>query len=452
MSEENNQKPLPEPWRVKVVEAIALPSERDREKYLKKAGYNIFALPSEAVYIDLLTDSGMSAMSDQQWAGMMRGDESYAGSRSFYVFEAAIREIFGFPHVIPTYHGRMAESLLFSSVLKPGDIVPGNMLFDTTHASIESNSGTALDLPIPEAADPLSPYPFKGNMDTARLVQALREHPLSVPLVMLTMANSPEGGQPVSLENIRAVKEICEKNGIPLIMDACRFAENAYFIREREDACKNWTIMAIVREMFTFADGCTASAREDGLANVGGFLALREEKWIPGLTGKMAQTETFPAGGGLTGRDLEVIARGLREAVDERYLEFRVGQVRYLSHRLTSAGVPVLTAAGGHAVDLDARAFLPNVAPSACPAQALAAALYRGGGIRTAPIVSSRSAASDRQVVRLTIPRRVYSTAHLDYVADVVQECFRGRDEIRGLKVVSGTPAPQHFTTEFEPL
>ncbi len=453
---------LPEPWRVKVVEPIRLPDRRTREKHLKKAGYNLFSIPADAVFVDLLTDSGTSAMSDEQWAAMMRGDESYAGSRNFFVFEATVREIFGFPHVIPTHQGRVAENLLFSTVLKPGQIVPSNTHFDTTRANVEANGGVAVDLPVPEARDLGSSYPFKGNMDVARLAETLQKNPGKVPLVMLAMTNNQGGGQPVSLDNVRAVKAACEAHDVPLIIDACRFAENAYFIREREEACRNWSVISIVREVFTFADGCTMSAKKDGLANTGGFVALRHDRWVPNLRNRLILIDGFPTYGGLAGRDLEVVARGLREVLDEKYLEFRIGQVRRLGERLAEAGVPIVLPVGGHAVYIDARSFLPHVPPSSYPGQALSIALYREGGIRSLEIggvmlgrrdpKSGQEVAPDREFVRLAVPRRVYSNSHLDYVAQVVVECFLDREKIRGVRIVRQAPFLRHFTAEFEPL
>jgi tryptophanase len=453
---------LPEPWRVKVVEPIQLPDRRAREKHLKKAGYNLFAIPSEAVFIDLLTDSGTSAMSDEQWAAMMRGDESYAGSRNFFSFETAVREIFGFPHVIPTHQGRVAENLLFSTVLKPGWIVPSNTHFDTTRANIEANGGVAVDLVVPEAKDLDSDYPFKGNMDVPRLAETLQKNPGKVPLVMLTMTNNSGGGQPVSLDNVRAVKAACEKHDVPLIIDACRFAENAFFIREREPACQNWSIISIVREVFTFADGCTMSAKKDGLANIGGFLALRHDTWVQSLKNRLVLIEGFPTYGGLAGRDLEVIARGLKEVLDERYLNFRIGQIRRLGQKLLDGGVPIVRPVGGHAVYIDARRFLPHVPPSQYPAQALSVALYREGGVRSVEIggvmfgrrnpKTGQEIAPELELVRLTVPRRVYSNTHLDYVAEVVLECFRNRQAIRGVRIVKQAPYLRHFTAEFEAI
>ncbi len=453
---------MPEPWRVKVVEPIRLPDRRTREKHLKKAGYNLFSIPSDAVFIDLLTDSGTSAMSDEQWAAMMRGDESYAGSRNFYVFEATVREIFGFPHVIPTHQGRVAENLLFSTVLKPGQIVPSNTHFDTTRANVEANGGVAVDLVVPEARDLRSSYPFKGNMDVPRLADLLQKNPGKVPLVMLTMTNNSGGGQPVSLENVRAVKAACETHDVPLIIDACRFAENAFFIREREEACRNWSVISIVREVFTFADGCTMSAKKDGLANIGGFVALRHDRWVANIKNKLILIEGFPTYGGLAGRDLEVVARGLREVLDEKYLEFRIRQVRRLGERLAEAGVPIVLPVGGHAVYLDAKSFLPHVPVHAYPAQALSIALYREGGIRSVEIggvmfgrrdpKSGQEIPPELELVRLTIPRRVYSNSHLDYVAQVVVECFLNREKLRGVRIVHQAPYLRHFTAEFEPL
>ncbi|HET7451736.1 MAG TPA: tryptophanase [Thermoanaerobaculia bacterium] len=462
MTDDELARMLPEPWRVKVVEPIQLPDRRAREKQLKKAGYNLFAIPSEAVFIDLLTDSGTSAMSDEQWAAMMRGDESYAGSRNFFTFETTVREIFGFPHVIPTHQGRVAENLLFSTVVKPGNVVPSNTHFDTTRANVEANGGVAVDLVVPEAKNLDSEYPFKGNMDVSRLTEVLQKNVGKVPLVMLTMTNNTGGGQPVSLENVRAVKSACEKYDVPLLIDACRFAENAFFIREREVACQNWSVISIVREIFTFADGCTMSAKKDGLANIGGFLALRHDRWVQSLKNRLVLIEGFPTYGGLAGRDLEVVARGLREVLDERYLRFRVGQVRRLGERLVAAGVPIVRPVGGHAVYLDARRFLPHLPPSQYPAQALAVALYREGGVRSVEIggvmfgrrdpQTGQEIAPDLELVRLTIPRRVYSNTHLDYVAEVVLECHRNREAIRGVRIVKQAPYLRHFTAEFEAL
>jgi tyrosine phenol-lyase len=451
---------LPEPWKVKAVEPIKLLDRRTRIKRLKEAGFNLFSIPAEDVFIDLLTDSGTSAMSDEQWSALMRGDESYAGSRSFFRFESAVREIFGYPFVIPTHQGRVAENLLFSTILKPGHVVPNNTHFDTTRANVEANGGIALDLVIAEGRDPAARHPFKGNMDIARLEETLRKYPARVPLVMLTLTNNSGGGQPVSLGNVMAVKEKCDSYGVPLIVDACRFAENAWFIREREEQYRGWSVAHIVREIFTFADGCTMSAKKDGLANIGGFIALRNEEWVERLKEKLILIEGFPTYGGLAGRDLEVVARGLREVLDESYLAFRVGQVQRFGERLLAAGVPCVEPIGGHAVYIDARAFLPLVRPEEYPGQALTVALYREGGVRAVEVggvmFGKTDPATGKEIlpaldlVRLAVPRRVYSNEQLDYVADVVVEMFHKRAEISGLRIIHQAPRLRHFTARFE--
>jgi tyrosine phenol-lyase len=451
---------LPEPWKVKAVEPIKLLDRRTRIKRLKEAGFNLFSIPAEDVFIDLLTDSGTSAMSDEQWSALMRGDESYAGSRSFFRFESAVREIFGYPFVIPTHQGRVAENLLFSTILKPGHVVPNNTHFDTTRANVEANGGIALDLVIAEGRDPAARHPFKGNMDIARLEETLRKYPARVPLVMLTLTNNSGGGQPVSLGNVMAVKEKCDSYGVPLIVDACRFAENAWFIREREEQYRGWSVAHIVREIFTFADGCTMSAKKDGLANIGGFIALRNEEWVERLKEKLILIEGFPTYGGLAGRDLEVVARGLREVLDESYLAFRVGQVQRFGERLLAAGVPCVEPIGGHAVYIDARAFLPHVRPEEFPGQALTVALYREGGVRAVEVggvmFGKTDPATGKEIlpaldlVRLAVPRRVYSNEQLDYVADVVVEMFHKRAEVSGLRIIHQAPRLRHFTARFE--
>jgi tyrosine phenol-lyase len=451
---------LPEPWKVKAVEPIKLLDARTRIKRLKEAGFNLFSIPAEDVFIDLLTDSGTSAMSDEQWSALMRGDESYAGSRSFFHFESAVREIFGYPFVIPTHQGRVAENLLFSTILKSGEIVPNNTHFDTTRANIEANGGIAVDLVIAEGREPKTKHPFKGNMDTARLEETLRKHPGKVPLVMLTLTNNSGGGQPVSLGNVMAVKEKCDSYGVPLIIDACRFAENAWFIREREEQYRGWSVAHIVREIFTFADGCTMSAKKDGLANIGGFIALRNEEWVDRLKEKLILIEGFTTYGGLAGRDLEVVARGLREVLDESYLAFRVGQVQRFGERLLAAGVPCVEPIGGHAVYIDARAFLPHLRPEEYPGQALAVALYREGGVRAVEVggvmfgktdpATGKETLPALDLVRLAVPRRVYSNEQLDFVAHTVVELFRKREEIGGLRIVHQAPRLRHFTARFE--
>jgi tyrosine phenol-lyase len=451
----------PEPWRIKVVEPIRNIGPAVREARLAAAGYNVFGLASEDIYIDLLTDSGTSAMSDTQWAGLMRGDESYAGGRNFYEFERAVREIFGLPHVIPTHQGRVAENLLFSTVLRPGDVVPNNTHFDTTRANVEANGGTAVDLVIPEGRTPGVVHPFKGNMDVARLERCLDENAGRVPLVMLTLTNNSGGGQPVSLENVRATHEVCRRRGIPLIIDACRFAENAWFIREREPGQSGRPVSEIVREIFSLSEGCTMSAKKDGLANIGGFLALRDEAWVEKLKNKLILIEGFPTYGGLAGRDLEAVARGLREVLDEDYLAFRVGQVASFGQALTSAGVPLVLPIGGHAVYIDARAFAPHVPPELYPAEALTIALYLAGGIRAVEIGGvmfgrpdperpGRELLPELDLVRLAIPRRVYTNTHLEYVADVITRVHRAPQLVRGVRIVHQAPVLRHFTARFE--
>jgi tryptophanase len=451
----------PEPWRVKVVEPIRRIGRGDREACLARAGYNVFGIASEAIYIDLLTDSGTSAMSDEQWAGLMRGDESYAGGRNYFHFEETVREIFGLPHVIPTHQGRVAENLLFSTVLKPGSVVPNNTHFDTTRANVEVNGGIALDLVIPEGRLPRARHPFKGNMDVERLARCLEENRGRVPLVMLTLTNNSGGGQPVSLENVKATREVCSRFGVPLFIDACRFAENAWFVREREPGQQGRSVAEIVRETFSLADGCTMSAKKDGLANIGGFLALRDEAWVEQLTNKLILIEGFPTYGGLAGRDLEAVAIGLREVLREDYLAFRVGQVSSFGESLAQAGVPVVEPIGGHAVYIDGRAFAPHLPAEQYPAQALTVALYLEGGIRAVEIGGvmfgrpdpgrpGQEKLPDLDLVRLAVPRRVYTNSHLDYVAEVAIGLYQKPELLRGVRIVHQAPVLRHFTARFE--
>ena len=451
----------PEPWRVKVVEPIRRIGLPEREDRLRKAGYNVFGLASEDIYIDLLTDSGTSAMSDSQWGGLMRGDESYAGGRNYAHFEETVREIFGLPHVIPTHQGRVAENLLFSTVLTPGDIVPNNTHFDTTRANIEVNGGQAIDLVIAEGKQAKGRHPFKGNMDLGKLEACLAENRGRVPLVMLTLTNNSGGGQPVSLENVRRTHELCRHHGVPLVIDACRFAENAWFIREREPGQGGRPVREIVREIFDLSEGCTMSAKKDGLANIGGFLALRDEAWVERLKNKLILIEGFPTYGGLAGRDLEAVALGLREVLDESYLAFRVGQVTAFGESLASSGVPVVEPIGGHAVYIDGRAFAPHLPPEQYPAEALTIALYREGGIRAVEIGGvmfgrpdpkrpGRETLPDLDLVRLAVPRRVYTNTHLEYVAQVVAGLHARPEKLRGVRIVRQAPVLRHFTARFE--
>ena len=453
----------PEPWRVKVVEPIHLIDRTAREERLRRAGYNVFGLAAEDIYIDLLTDSGTSAMSDAQWGGLMRGDESYAGGRNYYHFEETIRSIFGLPHVIPTHQGRVAENLLFSTVLERGQIVPNNTHFDTTRANVEANGGVALDLVIPEGKEPRVRHPFKGNMDLGKLEKSLAENRGKVPLVMLTLTNNSGGGQPVSLENVRGTSEVCRRFGVPLIIDACRFAENAWFIKQREKGQENRSVADIVREVFSLSDGCTMSAKKDGLANIGGFLALRNETWVERLKNKLILIEGFPTYGGLAGRDLEAIAIGLQEVLREDYLAFRVGQVTSFGEALAEAGVPVVEPIGGHAVYVDGRAFAPHLPPEHYPAEALTIALYLEGGIRAVEIGGvmfgkpdperpGREQLPDLDLVRLAVPRRVYTNTHLEYVAEVTARLRAEPAALRGVRIVKQAPLLRHFTAQFELL
>jgi tyrosine phenol-lyase len=452
-----------EPYRIKVVEPIAFTTREERERALRDAGHNLFNIPASLVTIDLLTDSGTSAMSDRQWAGMMQGDESYAQCRNFFNLEAVVRRITGYRHVLPTHQGRAAENVLFSTVLEPGDRVPNNIHFDTTRANIEHNRGVAVDCAVDAAWDPEVDLPFKGDMDLAKLDRVLTEVGKDrVPLVMMTITNNSGGGQPVSLGSARAVSAWCRRHGIPLYFDACRFAENAYFNKVRDPECAGMSIERIARAFFDLADGCTMSAKKDGLVNIGGFIATSDADLAGRLSNALILMEGFVTYGGLAGRDLEAMARGLEEVLDERYLEHRVGQVRRFGERLLAADVPILRPIGGHAVYLDARRFLPHIPQSQYPAQALACALYLEGGVRAVEIGGLMFGAPDEktgemrwpalELVRLAIPRRVYTDDHLAYVADVCAKLYRERDGLRGLRVVKRAPVLPHFTARLEPL
>jgi len=452
-----------EPFRIKVVEPLRSVSREERERLILEAGLNLFAVPADSIYVDLLTDSGTSAMSDRQWAGLMLGDESYAGSRNFFRFRDTVRELFGFPHVIPTHQGRMAENLLFSTVVKAGDVVPNNIHFDTTRANVEHQGAQALDLVIEEGLDPQAPHPFKGNLDPVKLERAIRERGRDrVPLVMLTITNNSGGGQPVSMGNVKRVREVCLRHGVPLFFDACRFAENCWFIREREPGYRDKPVREIARELFSYGDGCTMSAKKDGLVNIGGFLALNDAGWAEKITNLLIMIEGFPTYGGLAGRDLEAIAIGLEEVTSEDYLAFRVGQVAHLGELLERGGVPIVKPVGGHAVYIDARRFLPHVPQAEFPGQALAVALYREHGIRAVEVGSlmfgHRDTATGRDVfptldlVRLAIPRRVYTTEHMRYVAESVIDLYRERERLCGLRITYEAPTLRHFTARLEEI
>jgi tyrosine phenol-lyase len=452
-----------EPFRIKVVEPIRITTPEEREPILQRARYNLFLVRSDDVLIDLLTDSGTAAMSADQWAGVMRGDESYAGSRSFYFFESVVREIFGFRHVIPVHQGRAAERILFSLVCKPGCIIPNNTHFDTTRANIEYLGGTAIDLPCAESQDTQTPHPFKGNMDTAALERLIQEVGAErIPLVMLTITNNSGGGQPVSMANIRAVSQICRRHGIPLYLDACRFAENAYLIKLREPSYHDKSIREIVREMFSYADGCTMSAKKDGLANIGGFLCTNDDQLAQQEKELLILTEGFPTYGGLAGRDLEAMAIGLQEVLDEHYLQYRLASVRYLGEHIAREGVPIVQPPGGHAIYIDAGLMLPHIPPLHYPGQSLVVELYREGGIRATEIGSVMFGQRDpetgqelparKELVRLAIPRRVYTQSHVDYVVEAILNVFARREQLRGYRITWQTPFLRHFSCHFEPL
>ena len=443
-----------EPFRIKSVEPIRGTSRAERQKLLEDAGYNLFLIASEAILIDLLTDSGTSAMSTEQWAAMMRGDESYAGSPSFTRFRDSVQGIFGLRHVIPTHQGRAAERILFNVMCKKGDIVPNNTHFDTTRANCEFVGATAVDIPIPEAKEPARVHDFKGNMDTAQLTALIaREGAKKIPLVMLTVTNNSGGGQPVSMANIQEVKQICKKHGMPLYIDACRFAENAYFIKLREPGYADKSPREIAKEMFSYADGCTMSAKKDGLANIGGFLCTNDDILAQQEKDLLILTEGFPTYGGLAGRDLEAIAVGLNEALDVEYLRYRIASTAFLGNHISKEGVPIVQPPGGHAIYLDARAFLPHIPVSQFPGVALAVELYLEGGIRSVEIGSlmfGEHATMD--LVRLAIPRRVYTQSHIEYVVEVILEVWRRRAEIRGYEVVHQAPFLRHFTARMRPV
>ncbi len=452
-----------EPFKIKVVEPLRKTTREERDRIIKESGFNLFNVPADSIFVDLLTDSGTSAMSDNQWAGMMLGDESYAGSRNYFNFENAVREIFGFRHIIPTHQGRMAENLLFSVVLKAGDLVPNNTHFDTTRANVQHKGGTAVDVLNSAGRDPHTNQPFKGNMDVQALEELIQKHGRDkIPLVMMTITNNSAGGQPVSMQNIRETRQVCERHGVPMFFDACRFAENCFFIKDREPGYANRSILQIAQELFSYGDGCTMSAKKDGLVNIGGFLATNNRDWAGRATNLLILIEGFPTYGGLAGRDLEAMARGFYEVLNEDYLRFRVGQIRYLGEQLDRAGVPIIKPTGGHAVYLNARDFLPHIPQAQFPGQALAVALYREAGIRSVEIGSLMFAQKDPEtgetrypdleLVRLAVPRRVYTSMHMSYVAEAIISIHRRRDEIRGLRVVQESPYLRHFTALMEEI
>ncbi len=443
-----------EPFRIKSVEPLHHTTVEERERYLERAGYNLFGIDARHILIDLLTDSGTSAMSTEQWAGIMRGDESYAGGESFFRLKRAADDLTGFRHMIPTHQGRAAERILFAVMCKPGTIVPSNTHFDTTRANIEFTGARAVDLPIPEAADTQARLDFKGNMDTAALEELIaREGAGNVPLAMLTVTNNSGGGQPVSMANIEAVKGVCARHGIPLYLDACRFAENAWFIHEREAGYGDWTPKRIAQKMFSLADGCTFSAKKDAFANIGGFLSTNDDRISQQQTNLLILTEGFPTYGGLAGRDLEAIAVGLEEVLDPDYLRYRIVSTGYLGRHIADRGVPIVEPPGGHAIYIDAARMLPHIPKAQFPAQALAVELYRHAGIRSVEIGTLMfGAAARHELLRLAIPRRVYTQSHIDYVVEAILEVNAAKDGIRGLEIVQEPPFLRHFSARLRPV
>lgn len=448
-----------EPFRIKAVEPIRLTTVAEREEILERAGYNLFKVPADGIIVDLLTDSGTGAMSAEQWAAMMRGDESYAGSPSFERFEAAVKDIFGFEHVIPTHQGRAAERILAATLCRPGHVVPNNTHFDTTRANIEAAGAIALDLPCAEAHDLQARHPFKGNIDLEALERVLDENEGNVPFAMVTITNNGGGGQPVSMANLRAASQLCRARGIPFYLDACRFAENAYFIKKREKGYADLEPIEIAREIFSYADGCTMSAKKDGMANIGGFLCSNDDAVAAHEEQLLILTEGFPTYGGLAGRDLEAVAVGLYEALDPNYQEYRQASTRYLGEHIAKAGVPIVQPPGGHAIYVDAAAMLPHLGHEQYPGQALSVELFRHGGIRTVEIGSVMfgkkdpetgvESYSENELVRLAIPRRVYTKSHIDYVVEAIVEVYAQREKIRGIEIVEQPPALRHFSARF---
>jgi len=456
-------KTIIEPFKIKMVEPIRLTTPEEREEVLQRAAFNLFQIPAEDVIIDLLTDSGTSAMSSEQWAGMLRGDESYAGARSWYRFEAVLRDLTGMPHILPTHQGRASERILFELVGGPNKVIPSNNHFDTTRANIEHSGAAAVDLVITEGTQPKNRHPFKGNIDLAKLEALIEDVGAgSVPLCMATVTNNSGGGQPVSLENLRAVRAVCRRHGIPLFLDACRFAENAYLIKQREPGQADRSVRAIAREMFDLADGATISAKKDGLVNIGGVLLMRDDGLAQRANDLLILTEGFVTYGGLAGRDLEAMAQGFTEVLDEDYLNYRLRSVAYLGEHMCAAGIPIVEPPGGHAVYIDAAAFCPHIPPEQFPGQALVCALYRHAGIRAVEIGSvmfgrvdpdtGESAHPPMELVRLAIPRRVYTQSHIDYTVEALVELFARRETLGGLRMVAAPPTLRHFTARFEEI
>ncbi len=456
-------KTIIEPFKIKSVEPIRFTTRQEREKILKEAGYNVFLVHADDVIIDLLTDSGTSAMSAKQWAGIMDGDESYAGSKSFYRFESVVKKITGHNIIIPTHQGRAAEKILFSVVGGEGKYIPNNTHFDTTRANVEFTGAEAVDLLNEIGKKPEVRADFKGDMDVEALDNFIAKvGKENVPLVMITVTNNSGGGQPVSMKNIREVKEVCNKYNIPLFLDACRFAENAYFIKKREPGYADKSVLEIAQEMFSYADGATMSAKKDALVNIGGFLSMNDEELATKCRNLLIVTEGFPTYGGLAGRDLEAVAQGLEEVLDEHYLQYRIRATEYLAEKILSAGIPIIEPPGGHAVYIDAKRFLPHVPPHEYPGQSIVCEIYLEGGVRGVEIGSVMFGKYDKEtgklisppmeLVRLAIPRRVYTQSHIDYVAEVLIEAYKNREKLKGYKITYEAPMLRHFTCRFEPL
>lgn len=452
-------KTIIEPFKIKTVEPLGFTTRAEREELLRKAGCNLFAVPADKVLIDLLTDSGTAAMSSEQWAGIMRGDESYAGARSFFHFERTVRDLTGYKTVIPVHQGRAAERILFSFAAGPGRVVPANTHFDTTRANVEASGAEAVDLPVREALDFDHPAPFKGNIDLEALERRIGEvRPGLIPLVIMTVTNNSMGGHPVSLENLRAARKVCVRHGIPLFLDAARFAENAHLVKLREPGCGQRSARDIAREMFALADGCLMSAKKDGLVNMGGFLAMNDPAWAARAKEVTILGEGFPTYGGLAGRDLEALAQGLLEVLQEPYLSYRLRSVEYLGEGLRRAGVPIVEPPGGHAVYINVKKLLPHIPPRRFPAQALACEAYLEGGIRAAEIGSLMFGKGDgengdftpaqMEFLRLAVPRRVYTQSHIDYVIEIFDRVARRRKAIRGLRLVKAPAVLRHFTAQ----
>lgn len=458
--EKLHKRSIMEPFKIKMIEPLRRHTREEREAVLQEAGYNLFLIRSNQVTFDFLTDSGTTAMSAAQWAAMMIADESYAGSDSFARFKESVTQLTGYSHVIPTHQGRAAERILFSHLIKPGSKVPSNNHFDTTRANIEQLGGEAVDLVIAEGKRPAESHPFKGNIDLDRLDSFCAENQGKIPLGMLTITNNTGGGQPVSLENIRGAARIYRKYGIPFILDACRFAENSYFIKLREEGQSGRHVRSIAEETFSLADGCTMSSKKDNLVNIGGFIALKDDRWMDSLRNLLILTEGFPTYGGLAARDLEAMAVGLHEVLDESYLDYRLAVSRYMAEGLNQIGIPTVQPAGGHAVYIDAKSFLSHIPPHEFPGQVLAVELFREEGIRSCEIGSvmfgkkaeGKFVPSAMELVRLAFPRRVYTQSHFDYILEGMEEVVRRKNSLKGLKVVYDPPYLRHFTVRFEPL